>query len=112
MTRQPADCPTSVPSGTPTTFATVSPLNIIDRAAAFFSGATSSAATTEPMPKKAPCAREATTRPASISPNTGATAESRLPTTNRPISSISIRLRGIRVPRAVMSGAPAITPSA
>ncbi|MEU1163194.1 ATP-binding cassette domain-containing protein, partial [Streptomyces sp. NPDC005921] len=34
------------------------------------------------------------------------TAGSRLPAMNRPISSISIRLRGILVPRTVISGAP------
>ena len=35
-------------------------------AAAFLVGATMPAATTAPMPKKAPCARAATTRPAII----------------------------------------------
>lgn len=106
------DCPIIVPSGTPTTLATVRPLNIMAIAPAFFSGATSSAATTEPMPKNAPWAREATTRPTSISPKAGATAESRLPSTNSPISSISIRLRGTLVPSAVMIGAPITTPRA
>lgn len=65
VTRQP-DCPIRVPSGTPTTFPTVRPLNIITRAPAFRSRATSSVATTEPMPKRAPCASEATTRPSSM----------------------------------------------
>ncbi len=110
--RQPTDCPTRVPSGTPTTLATVSPVNIIAMAPAFLSGATSSAATTEPMPKKAPWASEATTRPISITEKLGATAESRLPRMNSPISSISIRLRGILVPSTVISGAPITTPSA
>jgi hypothetical protein len=81
-------------------------------APAFLSGATRSAATTEPMPKKAPWASEATTRPISMTPNTGATADSRLPTMNRPISSISIRLRETLVPSTVISGAPNITPRA
>ena len=90
----------------------VRPVNIIAMAPAFFSGATRSAATTEPIPKNAPCASEATIRPASISPKTGATAESTLPTMKRPISSISIRLRVIFVPRTVISGAPSTTPSA
>lgn len=112
VTRQPTDCPTSVPSGTPTTLATVSPVNIIAMAPAFLSGATRSAATTEPMPKKAPWASEAITRPASMTPKAGARAESRLPAMNRPISSISIRLREILVPSTVISGAPNMTPSA
>lgn len=101
-----------VPSGTPTTLATVSPVNISAMAPARFCGATRPAATTEPMPKKAPWAREATMRPVSIRPKTGAAAESRLPAMNRPISSISMRLRDTLVPSTVMTGAPATTPSA
>ena len=87
-------------------------MNIIAMAPAFLWGATRPAATTDPMPKKAPCASEATTRPISMTEKTGARAESRLPTMNRPISSISIRLRGTLVPSTVISGAPNITPSA
>ena len=112
VTRQPTDWPTRVPSGTPTTLATVRPVNIIAMAPAFLSGATRSAATTEPMPKKAPWAREATTRPISMTAKAGARAESRLPTMNSPISSISIRLRETLVPSTVISGAPNTTPSA
>ncbi|SCD61402.1 hypothetical protein GA0115252_111312 [Streptomyces sp. DfronAA-171] len=112
VTRQPAACPTYVPSGTPTTLATVSPVNMSAMAPARFAGGTRPAATTEPMPKKAPCAKEATTRPASITPKTGATAEITLPTMNRPMSSMSIRLRGTLVPSSVMIGAPITTPSA
>lgn len=112
MTRQSAVCPISVPSGTPTTLATVSPVNIIAIAPAFLCGATRPAATTDPMPKKAPWASEATTRPISMTEKAGARADSRLPTMNRPISSISIRLRGTLVPSTVISGAPSITPSA
>lgn len=104
--------PISVPSGTPTTLATVRPVNIIEMAPAFLSGATRSAATTEPMPKKAPWAREATTRPISMTLKAGARAENRLPTMKSPISSISIRLRETRVPSAVITGAPSMTPSA
>jgi hypothetical protein len=81
-------------------------------APAFFSGFTKSAATTEPMPKNAPCAREATTRPITMTAKTGAAAVRRLPAMNRPISSISMRLREILVPSTVISGAPATTPSA
>ncbi len=112
VTRQPAACPTKVPSGTPTTLATVRPVNIIAMAPACLSGATRSAATTEPMPKKAPCASEATTRPISMTANAGATAESRLPMMNSPMSSMSIRLRETWVPSTVMIGAPTMTPSA
>ncbi len=101
-----------VPSGTPTTFATVSPVNIMAMAPAFFCGATRPAATTEPIPKKAPWAREATTRPASITPKAGASADTVLPTMNSPMSSISMRLRVTRVPSNVISGAPRTTPSA
>ena len=81
-------------------------------APAFFCGATRSAATTEPMPKKAPWASEAITRPASITPKTGATADTALPRMNSPIRSISMRLRVTRVPRTVISGAPSTTPRA
>ncbi|CAM5368514.1 hypothetical protein SBADM41S_05546 [Streptomyces badius] len=112
VVRQPAVCPRYVPRGTPTTLATVSPVNIMAMAPAFFCGATRSAATTEPMPKKAPCAREAITRPASMTPKTGASADTTLPTTNSPMSSISMRLRETRVPSSVISGAPRTTPSA
>jgi len=55
---------------------------------------------------------EATTRPITMTAKTGAAAVSRLPAMNRPISSISIRLRAILVPSTVMSGAPTTTPSA
>ncbi|GAA3053996.1 hypothetical protein GCM10020000_40000 [Streptomyces olivoverticillatus] len=51
--------------------ATVRPVNIIAMAPAFFCGATSPAATIAPMPKNAPCAREAMIRPASIRAKTG-----------------------------------------
>ena len=52
--RQPSCCPSSVPNGTPSTLAVVSPANIIAMAPALFSGATSLPATTAPMPKNAP----------------------------------------------------------
>ncbi|MDP9869422.1 hypothetical protein J2S55_008688 [Streptosporangium brasiliense] len=87
-------------------------MNIMEMAPAFFSGATSSAATTEPMPKKAPWASEATTRPISMTAKTGATAEMTLPRMNRPMSSMSMFLREILVPRTVMIGAPIMTPRA
>lgn len=52
--RQPAAWPRKVPSGTPSTLEMVRPANMMEIAAARRSGATRSAATTEPMPKKAP----------------------------------------------------------
>ncbi len=64
--RQPHCWPTSVPAGTPRTLARVSPPNIRAMAPAFLSGATMSAATTEPMPKNAPWQSAATTRPTSM----------------------------------------------
>ena len=67
MARQPNAWPTTVPSGTPSTLATVRPVNIIAIAAARRCGATSPAATTEPTPKNAPWQSAATTRPAIIS---------------------------------------------
>jgi hypothetical protein len=61
--RHPSSCPSAVPIGTPSTFATVRPVNINAIALALRCGATRSAATTEPTPKNAPCANAATTRP-------------------------------------------------
>ncbi|MNL48089.1 hypothetical protein D3C87_1709200 [compost metagenome] len=52
--RQPAYCPSAVPSGTPSTLARVSPVNIMAIAWARLFGATNPAATTEPIPKNAP----------------------------------------------------------
>lgn len=65
VARQPHCCPMKVPSGTPRTLAMVSPPNMIEMAPAFFAGATSEAARTAPMPKNAPCASAASTRPPS-----------------------------------------------
>ncbi|GAA3242738.1 hypothetical protein GCM10020256_66880 [Streptomyces thermocoprophilus] len=103
VTRQPAAWPMRVPSGTPTMLATVRPMNISEIAEAFFCGATRSAATTEPMPKNAPCAREATIRPISMMPKAGARAESALPTTKSAIRNISIFFLDTLVPRTVRS---------
>jgi len=61
-TRQPNSWPTNVPNGTPSTFASVRPVNISAIALARFSDGTSDAATTAPMPKNEPCANEVTTR--------------------------------------------------
>ena len=65
--RQPAAWPSMVPNGTPRTLAAVSPVNMMAIAPAFLVGATMLAATTAPMPKKAPCASAAMMRPIIIS---------------------------------------------
>ena len=73
--RQPNCWPSAVPPGTPSTFATVSPVNISAIALACFAFGTSDAATTEPTPKKAPWASAATIRPAIRTPYDGASAD-------------------------------------
>ncbi len=92
--------------------ATVSPRNIVATARACRPSATSRAATTAPTPKNAPCGSPASTRPATSQPKPGARAEARLPTVKRAMSSRSMRLRGMREPRAVSRGAPMTTPIA
>ncbi len=62
--RQPIRCPKAVPNGTPSTLATVSPVNISATACARLSRGTSSAATTAPMPKNAAWQNAVTTRAA------------------------------------------------
>ncbi|KGD16401.1 putative lipoprotein [Burkholderia pseudomallei] len=62
VARQPSVWPTKVPNGTPSTFASVSPVNISAIALARLSALTSDAATTAPMPKNEPCANDVTTR--------------------------------------------------
>jgi hypothetical protein len=52
----------NVPNGTPSTFASVRPVNISAIALARFSAGTSEAATTAPIPKNEPCANDVTTR--------------------------------------------------
>ncbi|MND88937.1 hypothetical protein D3C80_809760 [compost metagenome] len=60
--RQPAYWPRAVPSGTPSTLARVKPVNISATADARRLAGTRPAATTEPMPKKAPWHKAVTTR--------------------------------------------------
>ncbi len=62
VARQPNSWPMNVPNGTPSTLASVSPVNISAIALARFSAGTSDAATTAPMPKNEPCANDVTTR--------------------------------------------------
>lgn len=110
--RQPAACPNSVPKGTPSTFAAVRPVNMTAIAPAFLWGATMSAATTAPIPKKAPWQSAATTRPSSMVGKSGASAESVFPTTKRTINPARTGLRGSRVTAAVRTSAPTTTLSA
>jgi len=64
-TRQPTCCPIQVAAGTPPMLATVRPVNIAAIALARFSRGTTLAATTAPMPKKAPWLRLVTRRDSS-----------------------------------------------
>jgi hypothetical protein len=110
--RQPNCWPSAVPPGTPSTLATVSPVNISAIALACFSFGTREAATTEPTPKNAPCARAAMMRPVISTPYVPARAETRLPAMKTPIRDSSTVLRETFEPIAVSSGAPTTTPSA
>ncbi len=112
VARQPRFWPSRVATGTPTILAMVSPRNMVATARARRSSDTSREATTAPTPKNAPWGSPASTRPAISSPKLGARAEARLPTVKSAMSNTSIRLRGIREPRAVSSGAPTTTPMA
>ena len=56
--RHPARRPSQAPKGTPSKVATVSPMNMVAIAEARRSDATSPLATTDPTPKKVPCASE------------------------------------------------------
>ncbi len=62
--RQPATWPSAVPSGTPSTLASVRPVNISAMALERWWRGTRSAATTAPMPKKAPWQKAVKTRAA------------------------------------------------
>ena len=64
VARQPYAWPSAVPSGTPSTFASVRPVNISAIACARRFGATRLLATTEPIPKNAPWQNAVTTRAA------------------------------------------------
>ena len=66
--RQPRCSPAQVASGTPTTLAIVSPMNIAATAPARRSAGTRLAATIEPTPKKAPWLNEVRIRAASSMP--------------------------------------------
>ena len=64
VARQPKASPSAVPAGTPRMLASVSPANISAMALARLLRGTRLAATTEPMPKKAPWPKAVKTRAA------------------------------------------------
>src|ERR1700710_2308617 len=66
--RQPNCCPTSVPSGTPAMFATVSPPSSTDRAIARSPGATTDTVTTAATAQNAPVATAVITLATSSTP--------------------------------------------
>ena len=66
--RQPKAWPSQVPTGTPSTLASVRPVNIVAMAEARLSLATRPVATTEPTPKKLPWAKAVSTRAAISKP--------------------------------------------
>ena len=64
VARQPWCSPSHAPAGTPSSVATVRPVNMIEIAEALRASGTSEVATTAPTPKNVPCASEVTTRAA------------------------------------------------
>ena len=112
VTRQPAACPIQVPAGTPTTFATVMPVNSRATARTAFPGGASSAATIEAMPKKAPCASAVTIRAIISSRKSGAAAHATSPTRNITIKVTSARRRDTDESSAATKGEPKATLSA
>ncbi len=62
LARQPKCSPSQAPAGTPSSVAAVSPVNMIAIAEARRCGGTRPVATTEPTPKKVPCASAVITR--------------------------------------------------
>ena len=112
VARHPASWPSSVPSGTPTTLAIVSPRNTRETAVARRSRPTIEAAATEAAPKNAPCGRPVRKRTASSDVMPGASAESRLPTANTLMRPMSTGRRGSFTVAAASRGAPTTTPAA
>lgn len=75
-----------------------------------FSGRTSPAATTAPIPKNTPCGSPAVSRAANRSSWLGASADAVFPKMNRPVIDSNMVLRRTRIPAMVSSGAPMTTP--
>ena len=62
VARQPYSSPSQAPAGTPSSVATVRPVNMMEIAEALRSSLTRPVATTAPTPKKVPCASDVITR--------------------------------------------------
>ena len=101
-----------MPSGTPITFATVSPPTITASARARRCGGTSRDATTPPTAQNAPVATAVTTRATISTPYDGASAPSAWPATNTARAPSSVTLRGSRSVSTAIAGAPASMPNA
>jgi hypothetical protein len=110
--RQPNCWPTRVPSGTPATFATVSPPRSTASDLARSCGTTTDTVTTAATAQNAPVATAVTTRAASRSPYCGARALTTCPTTNTPRAANSVVRRGSRSVSTAIAGAPTIIPTA
>ncbi len=112
VARQPAAWPSRVPSGTPATLARVSPRKTRETARARWARSTIEAPATDAAPKNAPCGSPVRNRMAMSEPMSGASAESRLPSANVPISAMSTVRRGKVTLAPASSGAPTTTPRA
>ena len=110
--RHPKYCPRKVPPGTPTTFATVSPLITIATPHPRRLGPRISLAITVDMPKKAPCGSPDRNRVAAIVSNVGATTVSAFATSSAATRITMTRWRGKRATNAAIVGAPITTPRA
>lgn len=110
--RHPASWPSQVMAGTPTTLAMVSPESTSATPRPRFPGPMRLAATSDAMPKYAPCGRAATKRAATTSSNVGSRADATVPIVNAAARASSSCLRGHRAAAAAIVGAPTTTPSA
>ncbi len=112
VARQPASWPSRVPSGTPATFASVSPRKIFETARARWERSTIEAPATDAAPKNAPCGSPVRNRMSIRELMSGASEDARLPIANVPISAMST-VRRAKVTLAPASrGAPTTTPRA
>ncbi|MNO50156.1 hypothetical protein D3C76_405240 [compost metagenome] len=109
---QPSCCPRKVPSGTPVTVATVSPVNMIAIALALRFSGTRSAAMVEAIDMNRPCDRAEITLAISSIVIPSAAAARLLPIIKTTIIVRSNVLRDIAVVREVKIGAPKVTPKA
>ena len=110
--RHPNAWPNAVPAGTPSTLASVSPVNMSAIAWARSERGTRCAATMLPMPKNAPWQSAVRMRASRSSRKVGANAHRALPATNIPIRISSARLRSMCDRARATSGDPSVTLSA